>query len=76
MSSQRNRSRYDEYWTESHDKSMADWRSIRASIEHENQLVNYRFTWLLTFETLLFGALGVSAKEITSGMSTAEEGDL
>ena len=55
---------------------MADWRSIRASIEHENQLVNYRFTWLLTFETLLFGALGVSAKEITSGMSTAEEGDL
>jgi hypothetical protein len=42
---------------------MADWRSIRASIEHENQLVNYRFTWLLGFETILFTALGFIAKE-------------
>jgi hypothetical protein len=55
---------------------MADWRSIRASLEHENQLVNYRFTWLLTFETLLFGSLGVGAKEIASSVRKASVDDL
>jgi H+/Cl- antiporter ClcA len=50
-------------WGESHDISMAYWRSVRASIEHENQLVNYRITWLLAFEALLFGALGIFVKE-------------
>jgi hypothetical protein len=44
---------------------MADWRSVRASTEHENQLVNYRFTWLLTFETLLFTAFGIFVKEFS-----------
>jgi len=66
MNSQGNRSRYYENWNESRDKSMTDWRSIRASIEHENQLVNYRFTWLLTFETLLFTAFGIFVKEFFS----------
>jgi hypothetical protein len=42
---------------------MAYWRSVRASIEHENQLVNYRITWLLAFEALLFGAFGILVKE-------------
>ena len=77
MNSQEKRpTRHDPDWTELNDKSMADWRSIRKSIEHENQLVNYRFTWLLTFETLLFGALGVSAKEIISGVHNASVNDL
>jgi hypothetical protein len=50
-------------WDEFNDNSLAYWRSVRASIEHENQLVNYRITWLLAFEALLFGALGIFVKE-------------
>jgi hypothetical protein len=33
-------------------------KTIRAMIEHENHLVNYRLTWLITLQGLLFAALG------------------
>ena len=31
---------------------------IRSMIQHENQLINERLTWLLTFQGLLLAALG------------------
>jgi hypothetical protein len=38
---------------------MADHsKTIRTMIEHENHLVNYRLTWLITLQGLLFAALG------------------
>ena len=33
-------------------------KTIRAMIEQENHLVNYRLTWLITLQGLLFAALG------------------
>jgi len=32
--------------------------TIRTMIEHENLLVNYRLTWLIALQGLLFAALG------------------
>jgi len=36
----------------------ADAEIIRKLIEHENNLQNYRLTWLMTIQGLLFAALG------------------
>ncbi|AFY46734.1 hypothetical protein Nos7524_0831 [Nostoc sp. PCC 7524] len=33
-------------------------KSIRSMIEHENNLQNYRLTWLMTIQGLLFTGLG------------------
>ena len=33
-------------------------KTVRTMIEHENHLVNYRLTWLITLQGLLFAALG------------------
>lgn len=30
-----------------HNRSLIDWRRVRSAIEHENNLVNHRVTWLL-----------------------------
>lgn len=46
--------------SEVHNRSLIDWRRVRLAIEHENNLVNHRVTWLLlsqgallaTFSTL------------------------
>jgi hypothetical protein len=43
-------------WSEFNDKDFADWKRIRAAIEHENTLVNHRLTWLLSSQTLLITA--------------------
>lgn len=40
-------------WDELRDDQIVDWKRTRAVIEHENQLINHRITWLL----LLQGAL-------------------
>jgi hypothetical protein len=31
------------------------WRELRSMIMHEDNLVNHRFSWLLTFEGFLLG---------------------
>ena len=36
----------------------AEAQIIRSLIEHENNLQNYRLTWLMTIQGLLFAALG------------------
>lgn len=35
-----------------------DAKIIRSMLEHENNLRNYRFTWFVTLQGLLFSALG------------------
>lgn len=36
-----------------------DWQLVRAAIEHENTLVNYRLTWFCMLQGFLFTAFGV-----------------
>ena len=35
-----------------------DAKIVRSMLEHENSLRNYRFTWFVTLQGLLFSALG------------------
>ncbi|WP_165219951.1 hypothetical protein [Aquisphaera insulae] len=39
-------------------KLYRDYKLVRAGIEHENNLLNHRFTWLFATHTFLFAALG------------------
>lgn len=50
-------------WTESSDYELAQWKRIRLAIEHENNLINMRTTWLLTSHAFLFYILGNTATE-------------
>lgn len=46
---------------------------VRAYIEHEDQLVNYRMTWLLAINGLLFAAFGwVLSKQIDNMTKVAQ----
>jgi hypothetical protein len=38
-----------------HTQKMEYWREMRALIMHEDNLVNHRFSWLLTYEGFLMG---------------------
>lgn len=38
----------------------ADWKRVRAAIEHENNLTNHRLTWLLTSQAALLTAYTVT----------------
>ncbi|MGD1853936.1 MAG: hypothetical protein ACFB2W_06750 [Leptolyngbyaceae cyanobacterium] len=40
------------------EREYEDWKRIRSAIEHENTLVNYRQTWLLTSQAFLLTAFG------------------
>jgi hypothetical protein len=46
----------DPAWSEFHDPEVVDWKRVRAALEHENVLINQRFTWLLSCQGLLFAA--------------------
>jgi hypothetical protein len=41
------------------DKDYADWKRVRAAIEHENTLVNHRLNWLFSSQAFLFTAFTV-----------------
>ena len=43
-------------WTEFSDQEIIDWKRVRSALEHENLLINQRFTWLLSCQGLLFAA--------------------
>jgi hypothetical protein len=60
--------RNDSDWDEFKDEQIVDWRRIRASLEHEDRLINHRLTWLLSFEALLFAALGIIINSMASYM--------
>lgn len=55
--------RFDEF----KDQELADWKRIRAAIEHENTLINHRLTWLLTSQGFLFTGFGVVFSTIKQG---------
>lgn len=40
-------------WDEFNDPEIVDWKRVRSAIEHENMLLNHRFTWLLTSQGFL-----------------------
>lgn len=35
------------------------WQRVRQMIEHENELINHRLTWLMTSQSILFGAVAI-----------------
>lgn len=41
-------------WCEFEDRDFSDWKRVRSAIEHENNLVNHRLTWLLLAQGGLF----------------------
>lgn len=42
-----------------------DYRSmIRDMLDHENELINHRYDWLLTAQSILFGATALTEKEL------------
>jgi len=49
---------YDEF----KDRRITDWKRVRACLEHENTLLNQRFTWLLLSQGFLFTAAGAIYK--------------
>jgi len=59
-------------WHESEDREYADWKRIRAAIEHENLLTNARMTWLLTTEAVFFAAYTTT---ITNALKTGQTPD-
>lgn len=44
---------------ESKDRAYADWKRVRFAIEHENNLMNQRLTWLFTSQAFLFSAFAL-----------------
>jgi hypothetical protein len=44
--------RFDEF----KDEEFANWKRVRASVEHENTLVNHRLSWLFSSQAFLFTA--------------------
>lgn len=44
------------------DRKVTDWKRVRAALEHENLLINQRFTWLLLSQGFLFTAAGAIYK--------------
>ena len=43
-------------WSEFEDRDFSDWKRVRSAIEHENNLVNHRLTWLFLAQGGLFAA--------------------
>lgn len=52
-------------WSESQDRYFHDWKRVRSAIEHENNLVNHRLTWLFLAQGGLFTAFFSSSGEAT-----------
>src|SRR5450432_1936008 len=48
----------DREWDETKDRDFADWKRVRAAIEHENELTHHRLTWLLAMNAVLVTAFG------------------
>jgi hypothetical protein len=46
-------------WDEFHDIEIINWKRVRSAIEHENQLINHRLTWLLSSQAFLFAAFAL-----------------
>ncbi|MFN9638385.1 MAG: hypothetical protein ACK55D_16955 [Synechococcaceae cyanobacterium] len=45
-------------WDEFKDPAVVDWKCVRRLIEHEDQLVNQRITWLLSSQSFLLLLIG------------------
>lgn len=52
------------------DRSLEIYRLCRAKIEHEDELVNQRLTWLITLQGLLFTAYGFSISAEASSLGS------
>src|SRR6187399_279345 len=62
----------DPEWSEQNDPEIVDWKRVRASIEHENNLTNHRLTWLLTSQGFLFAAFVLVFQASTKNDVVAE----
>jgi hypothetical protein len=61
----------DNDWTEFNDPEIVDWKRVRSAIEHENDLTNHRFTWLMASQGFLFAAFGLTWQASTKTDVTA-----
>ena len=52
-------------WNETEDRFIVDWKRIRSQIEHEDQLINNRMTWLLQSQALLFTGFALTLSTIS-----------
>jgi hypothetical protein len=59
-------------WDEFHDDEIVDWKRVRSAIEHENQLMNHRVTWLLTCQGFLIAAFALVFQAYTKTDVTQE----
>lgn len=59
-------------WHKSEDREYADWKRIRAALEHENLLTNARMTWLLTTEAVFFAAYTTTITNVLKAVDTPD----
>jgi hypothetical protein len=59
-------------WNEFKDPEIVDWKRVRSAIEHENDLTNHRFTWLMASQAFLFAAFGLTWQASTQTNVTAD----
>jgi hypothetical protein len=57
--------RDDPDWDEFHDIEITNWKRVRSAMEHENELVNHRLTWLLSSQAFLFAAFALTFQAST-----------
>jgi hypothetical protein len=56
-------------WDEFKSRPHADWKRVRGAIEHENNIINNRLTWLFTSQLILFGGyFSLIQKSIEEGI--------
>jgi len=60
--------RFDEF----KDEDFANWKRVRAAIEHENTLVNHRLSWLFSSQAFLFTAFTVLFNTWKNSNSTTD----
>jgi hypothetical protein len=57
-------------FNEFEDRAIVDYKRFRGQVEHENELVHHRMTWLLTSNAFLFAAFAAALSAIS--MSSVE----
>jgi hypothetical protein len=58
-----------EQWGEFSGRFIVDWKRIRSQIEHEDTLVHYRISWLLTFNGFLLAGFFVGVSSLKENAS-------
>lgn len=52
------------HFDEFKNREYADWKRVRAAIEHENTVINHRLTWFFTLQGILIASVGFVLKDL------------